>query len=898
MMAFYSFLGLILQGALVTILLAAPAEGQNLRDIKVSVKAVDVTLEQAFQIIEQKTSFKFFYVKEDIPLNENATLIVEDESLYNILEVFAKDYGLTFNRINNQIVVKKSQGQTENLVTAIETGTVKGKVTDGATKEPLMGANVVLLGTTLGGYTDGKGNYEIDNVKPGKYTVVASYVGYSAAKKTIEVSADKSVEVNFGLGQSAINLDEVIVTGALSERRIRESANPITIIPSQDLEYKNLTSLVTLLQTVPGIVPAAVTDVVTFSGKAFASSMGSLGLRGYSPGSVKVILDGVEIASSAIVDFIDPSQIERIEVARGPMSTTLYGAGASNGVIQIFTKRGAGDLKINFKAQYTSQESKYQDANPLNSEYSLSFNGGKSDFGYNFGLNYYKYPVSRFSTNNGIDENDWSFSGGMFGRIGNVNVDLRIQAQTNTYGYYQLSTFYMLGQELGWKGVTKPVNSDLRSNNKAIVTSLNIKQTLSDNLYHNLIVSYSRRDGERNSFTPARASNGTDYYNANNTYSIMSNAKYFINWNQPLSDDFKVDLLGGFSFDASRAVSNMDRYTTPFDADVPMKANTAAIAPYGSISTNSTTAIMAEGVWGYQNNLFLTTGLRMEKNNSYGGDIGFYSIPRVGLTYIATLGDFTFKPRVSWGKSTQAVNPQYKLELISGTSTRLANPDLKPQNQSGYEFGADIFFLSDLSLGITYYDQQYTDLIRTIIISAVPYKYQYVNISKAYNKGLEISAKAIYNPFTLDIAFTSRTFLYGEGFPTVATAGGDPEMREGGKIAGIASGSFFAKLTYNVPAFLPWSDKGGSLSLQYYYKNSEYDMDNVEAMREYYATGTMPQTYKDFPGYSFINLSGNYSVLNNVVLFFDVLNLLNNQEINFTGPLSGRKITFGFSLKY
>src|SRR3989339_475952 len=134
MAAYYSFLGLILQGILVNILLAVPpAEGQNLRDVKVKANAVDISLEQAFQMLEQKTSFKFNYIKEEIPLNEKVTVIVEDESLYNILEVFAKDYGLTFNRVNNQITVKKNQGQTENLITDVEGGTVKGKVTDSKT---------------------------------------------------------------------------------------------------------------------------------------------------------------------------------------------------------------------------------------------------------------------------------------------------------------------------------------------------------------------------------------------------------------------------------------------------------------------------------------------------------------------------------------------------------------------------------------------------------------------------------------------------------------------------------------------------------------------------------------------------------------------------------------------
>ena len=180
MTAYYSFLGLLLQSLILNILFAATySEAQNLRDIKVSVNNINVTLEQAFQILEQKTNLKFMYYKDEgLPLNETVKMSVTDESLYNILEIFAKDYGLTFNRINDQIVVKKNVGQTENLVTAAETGTIRGKVVNSKTKEVVVGASVLIKGTTHGVSTNMSGNYAIDNVNSGKHTLVVSSIGY------------------------------------------------------------------------------------------------------------------------------------------------------------------------------------------------------------------------------------------------------------------------------------------------------------------------------------------------------------------------------------------------------------------------------------------------------------------------------------------------------------------------------------------------------------------------------------------------------------------------------------------------------------------------------------------------------------------------------------------------
>ncbi|MBA4320703.1 MAG: hypothetical protein C0412_20100, partial [Flavobacterium sp.] len=192
MAAFYSLTGIVLQAILVTFLFASPSEGQNLRDVKVSVRALNITLEQALQLIEQKTNFKFTFFEDNLPLQQKATVIVEEESLYNILEVFAKDYGLTFNRINDQIVVKKNQGQKEILVTSEENGTIKGTVKEARTNQPIPGANVVIMNLKIGNTADVNGNYTINNVPEGKYIVQISGIGYGKIRKSVTVAAGKT----------------------------------------------------------------------------------------------------------------------------------------------------------------------------------------------------------------------------------------------------------------------------------------------------------------------------------------------------------------------------------------------------------------------------------------------------------------------------------------------------------------------------------------------------------------------------------------------------------------------------------------------------------------------------------------------------------------------------------
>ena len=159
---YFSFLGLLLQGMLLNFLFALPANGQDLKDVKVTINVRNITFEQALKQIEEETDFKFFYLKDEVPLKEPVTIDVTNEPLYNLLQGLAGQYGLVFQRINNQILIKKASVSGPESSRVIEVNvTVKGRIIDAATQEPLPGANVVAVDLNVGAAADKNGNYSI-----------------------------------------------------------------------------------------------------------------------------------------------------------------------------------------------------------------------------------------------------------------------------------------------------------------------------------------------------------------------------------------------------------------------------------------------------------------------------------------------------------------------------------------------------------------------------------------------------------------------------------------------------------------------------------------------------------------------------------------------------------------
>ncbi len=227
-------------------------------------------------------------------------------------------------------------------------GTVRGRVTVEGTGRPLGAAQVQVVGSNLGAQTNDAGEYRIVNVPAGTRTVRAVRIGYAPGTREVVVTAGQTVTADITVRDAPIALEQVVVT-ATGDVRKKELTNSVATISMDQVKAAPVTNAQQLLTAqAPGIT------VLGNSGQPGAGGRIQLrGVNSISQGNNPIIyVDGVRIFSGSApiagmarqntnpFNDIKPEDIERIEVVKGASATTLYGTEASNGVIQIFTRRG------------------------------------------------------------------------------------------------------------------------------------------------------------------------------------------------------------------------------------------------------------------------------------------------------------------------------------------------------------------------------------------------------------------------------------------------------------------------------------------------------------------------------------------------------------------------------
>jgi TonB-dependent starch-binding outer membrane protein SusC len=248
------------------------------------------------------------------------------------------------------------------------TGTVTGTVRSGSTQQPVPSAQVVITRTNISGLTNPEGQFLLQNVPAGTHVLRVETLGFTRRDVEITVVAGQTTVAEVVLSVSAITLGEIVVTGTPGAQTKRELGNSIgSIRVGEQLENAPITNAAELLTArTPGL------SLMSNSGQAGSSSnirirgAGSLS-GGYQP---VFYVDGIRIESGVVegastyqggsaLDFLNPDDIESIEVIRGPAAATLYGADAANGVIQIITKKGSRTGGARWTASYEVGENEW-----------------------------------------------------------------------------------------------------------------------------------------------------------------------------------------------------------------------------------------------------------------------------------------------------------------------------------------------------------------------------------------------------------------------------------------------------------------------------------------------------------------------------------------------------------
>lgn len=931
MSALYSLRGILIQTLLVGFLFASsPAEGQNLKDIKVTVKAVNVTFKEALLILEQNTNFKFNFISEEIPLKENVTLSVIDESLYNILEAFANDYGLIFNRINNQITIKRAEGwEKEKIIATVENGSITGTVKDARSKSPIPGANLLVIGLNIGAAADANGNFTIRNVPAGKYELRASAVGYGRVAKGLVVEEGKTTSIEFYLDEDAVGLDEVVVTGVAFETKRREIPAEIGILSPKQIEQKNSTDLITLLRgEMPGVF-AMTNGQSDFN--TYIYLRGS-GFSGSANEYAKIYIDGVELSMPNYLATIDPKIIERVEVLKGPHAAALYGAEASAGVIQIITKKGANlglnRPKLNFSHSTGYIQSEFYGINvtpdgavPIKTNNSLQLSGGEGTLSYRAGVSY--NTIGEWMKN--YNSKMLGFNGGASFYQGPFSGELTAMWSKRDFNQPTQSYLYQKWPKAaptGYKdGMVYP-NSKYVFNQ--IMIGLNLSYQVLPNWNHKLTIGYDQNGydatSNANRLTPTDTLEGKIVYNL-----YRNTLRYLTTYQLNLFEDFSARATAGVEY---------SKYGTFYSVNANIKLDkygeilsTPAGVRQTTLQSRWTAGYNASLEFGYANSLFLTLSSSI-KQDIRGADETYTTPPRVGLTYSLPIGDLELRFRGQYGTSIKPVDPSYENPVSTSATTKyIPNYNLEPEQRGGYDAGIELYWGNNASISITRFDEQGKNLIQRNLISTVGTvnTYQYINVGNIKIQGFELQGKLNFGFIDLPFLTLNTNFTYSDNVigKTLVTYSPTQFFLEGDRVLGtpkyVGGGNLSAVFSdWNVT--FDWNFTGGIRTFDnpawYDYRygtavhrdaGKTYDqlgstfVMTVNGVNYTVSKASTTRSYvKEWPTYFRFNLRGNYRINDMFEVFGNLFNIFNETkaEANSLFVNQGRTFELGVKISY
>lgn len=220
---------------------------------------------------------------------------------------------------------------------------VTGTITDAITGEFIVGANVVIEGTTLGVISDANGRFEIETDSP-EAVLLVTYIGYNTER--ISVKGLTSIEIK--MVPDIKNLQEVVVVGYGSQKKV-------DIIGSvSSVKTEELTSIPTptIAQSIAGRTSGVF--VKTKNAQPGDYSGISYNIRGF--GEALLVIDGMPASNEEFL-LLDPNDIEEFNVLKDAATAAVYGARAGNGVILVTTKRGKiAEPKFSYSANYGLQK--------------------------------------------------------------------------------------------------------------------------------------------------------------------------------------------------------------------------------------------------------------------------------------------------------------------------------------------------------------------------------------------------------------------------------------------------------------------------------------------------------------------------------------------------------------
>lgn len=354
------------------LLMARSGSGQDLNKIMISIEMKDASLKQALRKIESLTRVTFTYKTSDVAVYDHIDYTTANTSLSRILGDLLQHTDLIYEQVNGNIIIKKIRKSDQSMDVIMASaeqpfdGSIRGRITD-ESGAPLANASVVLLGTDKGTAANSGGEFVISGVKPGKYKLQVSAVGFTSVIREVTVKNNEASELIIALKEGTGKLEEVVVT-ALGIARKERSVGYST----QEVKGENLT--IAKEQNAIGSLAGKIAGAQV-SGSSAASMGGTqkIQLRGVNMvtggGEPLIVVDNTPISNANfagkngrdygnIAQDINPDDIESINVLKGPAASALYGLRGQFGVIMITTRKGKNAQKptVNFSSAFSIEK--------------------------------------------------------------------------------------------------------------------------------------------------------------------------------------------------------------------------------------------------------------------------------------------------------------------------------------------------------------------------------------------------------------------------------------------------------------------------------------------------------------------------------------------------------------
>ncbi|MEY8485651.1 TonB-dependent receptor [uncultured Parabacteroides sp.] len=300
------------------------AENSYSQSTLLSLDIKNQTVQNVLDEIEKQSDFHFFYNNKQVNTSRIVSIKSSNKNVFSILEELFKGTDIRYSVMEKSIILSI---ESKNDVTQQSSDkTISGIVTD-INKEPIIGANVSVKGTTIGTITDVDGHYSLPGV-PEKAILVFSFVGMKAQ----EIIVNNKTTINISLEETAIGLGEVVAIGYGTTKKatITGSIASMKGDKLKSIPANNFTNA--LAGKFAGLT------AVTTSGQP-GSDNSTLRIRGSNTlgdNNPLVVVDGI---AGRDMNRLNPADVESITVLKDA-SAAIYGAQAANGVILVTTKRG------------------------------------------------------------------------------------------------------------------------------------------------------------------------------------------------------------------------------------------------------------------------------------------------------------------------------------------------------------------------------------------------------------------------------------------------------------------------------------------------------------------------------------------------------------------------------